>query len=89
MRFAWIRENTPTEEPVTQDSNKMLSTLRAAYNAVFWIFLLPFIFAKINYSFGFIAFTLVILVRLVINLYVNNFRDFTPEQFESYPFRIP
>ena len=89
MRFAWIRENTPEGETSPAEGTPLISILRGLYNAVFWIFLLPFIFANINYSFGFVAFSLVILVRLVINLYVNNFQNFTPQKYESYPFRIP
>jgi len=43
----------------------------------------------IDYSTGFIAFTVVILVRLVLNVYTNNFLDLTPEGYDRYPFRIP
>jgi hypothetical protein len=62
--------------------------IRFAYNAVFWIFLLPFIF-RIDYQVGFIAFAVVIGVRLVLNLVTNNLLDFSPDQYDKYPFRIP
>ena len=65
-----------------------MALIRLAYNAVFWIFLLPF-FTIIDYGTGFIAFTVIIAIRLVLNLYTNNMLDLTPEQYESYPFRIP
>jgi hypothetical protein len=44
---------------------------------------------SIDYKTGFVAFTIVIFVRLVLNLYTNNVLDLTPEQFARYPFRIP
>ena len=58
-----------------------------AYNAAFWIFLLPF-FTTMEYSTGFIAFTVIIFVRLGANLYTNNVLELTLEQYESYPLRI-
>jgi hypothetical protein len=42
-----------------------------------------------EYGTGFIVFTVIILIRLGLNLYTNNILDLTPEQYESYPFRIP
>jgi len=65
-----------------------MAIIRKIYNAVFWIFLLPF-FTIIDYSTGFIVFTVIIGIRLVLNLYTNNLLHLTPEQYESYPFRIP
>ena len=41
------------------------------------------------YGVGFIAFTIVILVRLSLNLYTNNLLEQTPERYDSFPFRIP
>ena len=38
---------------------------------------------------GSLLFTVIIFVRLGANLYTNNVLKFTPEQYESYPFRIP
>ena len=34
-------------------------------------------------------FTVIIAIRLGLNLYTNNLLNLTPEQYESYPFRIP
>lgn len=65
-----------------------LSLIRKAYNIVFWIFLLPF-FTVIEYSTGFLVFTVIIAIRLGLNLYTNNALNLTPEQYDSYPFRIP
>ena len=42
-----------------------------------------------EYSTGFVIFTVIILIRLSLNLYTNNALKLTPEQFDSYPFRIP
>ena len=50
--------------------------------------MLPF-FTTIDYSTGFIMFTVIIFVRLGINLYLNNVLKLKPEQYESFPFRIP
>ena len=57
------------------------------YNAAFWVFLIPF-FTVIDYSTGFIAFTIIIFVRFGLSLYTNNALNLTPDQFENYPFRI-
>jgi hypothetical protein len=88
MRFAWLRENSASYDLVKQGYTHPLALIRKAYNAVFWIFLLPF-FTIIDYSTGFLAFTVIIAIRLGLNLYTNNALDLTPEQYESYPFRIP
>jgi hypothetical protein len=88
MRFAWLRENSANDVFVKQSFNHPLSLIRKAYNTAFWIFLLPF-FTMIDYSTGFLAFTVIIAVRLGLNLYTNNALDLTPEQYESFPFRIP
>ena len=88
MRFAWLRENTANYASVNQAFTHPLSLIRKAYNLAFWIFLIPF-FTAIDYSTGFIAFTVIIAIRLVLNLYTNNMLDLSPRQYESYPFRIP
>jgi hypothetical protein len=88
MRFAWLRENTPEHVPVQQAFLHPLSLIRKAYNLVFWIFLLPF-FTMIEYKTGFVLFTVIIGIRLVLNLYTNNIYKPTLEQYEGYPFRIP
>ena len=88
MRFAWLKENSANYVSVKQASTHPLSLIRKAYNAAFWIFLVPF-FTAIDYSTGFMAFTVIIAVRLSLNLYTNNVLNLTPEQSESYPFRIP
>jgi hypothetical protein len=89
MRFAWLQESAANSELVKQASTHPLALIRTAYNIVFWVFLLPFLLSSIDYGTGFVAFTVVILVRLVLNLYTNNFLDLTSQQFENYPFRIP
>ncbi len=88
MRFAWLRENTSDSTAVQQASTHPLALIRKAYNLAFWIFLLPF-FTTMEYGTGFIVFTVIILARLVANLYTNNLVDFTPEEFERFPVRIP
>lgn len=88
MRFAWLRENSVDNASVQQAFMHPLALIRKAYNTVFWIFLLPF-FTLIDYSTGFLVFTVIIAIRLGLNLYTNNVLDLTPEQYESYPFRIP
>ena len=89
MRFAWLQENSTNAEIIKQASAHPLALIRAAYNLAFWIFLLPFIFSGIDYGSGFVWFTVVIFIRLGLNLITNNFLKLTPQQFENYPFRIP
>lgn len=88
MRFAWLRQNLANYVPVKQVFIHPLALIRFAYNAVFWIFLVPF-FTSMEYSVGFIAFTVIIAIRLISNLYTNNIYKPTLEQYESFPFRIP
>jgi hypothetical protein len=88
VRFAWLREKSANAVWVKQAFTHPLSLIRKTYNTVFWIFLVPF-FTTMEYSTGFIAFTVIILVRLALNLYTNNVLDQTPEQYESFPFRVP
>ncbi len=88
MRFAWLRENSQNYVSVKQGFSHPLALIRKAYNAAFWIFLLPF-FMIIDYSTGFLVFTVIIAIRLGLNLYTNNVLDLTLEQYESFPFRIP
>ena len=88
MRFAWLRENSTDYVSIQQEFTHPLALIRKAYNAAFWIFLLPF-FSTMEYSTGFMAFSVIILVRLALNLYTNNLLGLTPEQYDSFPFRIP
>ena len=88
MRFAWLRENAANYIAIQQSFIHPLSLIRKVYNTVFWIFLLPF-FTIIEFSTGFLVFTVIIAIRLVLNLYTNNALDLSLEQYESYPFRIP
>jgi hypothetical protein len=85
MRFAWLQENSADTVSVKRSVPNLLTHL--AYNAAFWVFLPPF-FTSMTYGTGFIAFTIVIVVRLVLNLYTNNVLNLTPEQFKNFPFRI-
>jgi hypothetical protein len=87
MRFAWIRENAADSSTTIQGQTNKFSLIRMAYNLAFWIFLIPFLSKRIDYSFGFIAFAIVIAVRLVLNLYTNNLLKQMPEQYERFPFR--
>jgi hypothetical protein len=88
MRFAWLKENSEDHVAVQQAFTHPLSLIRKAYNLVFWIFLLPF-FTAMQYSTGFIVFSVIILIRLVANLYTNNVLDLTPEEYDAFPLRIP
>ncbi len=88
MRFAWLRKNSANNVLVKQSITHPLTLIRYAYNIVFWIFLLPF-FTTMEYSTGFMALTVIIFVRLGLNLYTNNILNLTPEQFTRFPFRVP
>ena len=87
MRFAWLRQHTPDFVSAKQRFPHPLWLVRFVYNAVFWVFLLPF-FTAIDYGAGFVAFAVVILLRFIANTYTNNVLDLTPQQYEAYPFRI-
>jgi hypothetical protein len=87
MRFAWLRSNAADDTPVSQGCLNPLAMIRFAYNAVFWVFLIPFL-TRMEYGTGFILFTVIIFVRLLLNLYTNHVLA-RPEQYESFPFRIP
>jgi len=56
-----------------------------AYKAAFWIVILLTFIKTIDYSTGFIAFTVIILVRLGANLLLNDVLEL--EQAGSFPFR--
>ena len=88
MRFAWLKKNSDNYVSVKQGCGHPLALVRMAYNIAFWVFLLPFL-TTMEYSTGFIVFTAIIFVRLGANLYANNVLKLTPEQFESFPFRLP
>jgi hypothetical protein len=86
VRFAWLRRNSVNDNSGKQGLTPPLNLIRFAYNAVFWIFLLPF-FTAMAYGTGFIVFTIIIFVRLGANLYANNASIVTPEQYARFPFR--
>lgn len=88
MRFAWLREKTGDHASVQQAFTHPLALIRRVYNLAFWVFLLPF-FTMIEDSTGFLLFSVIIGVRLVLNLYTNNMLEQTPEQYDRFPFRIP
>ena len=90
MRFAWQRENSANNVSVNQGfTNPLNRMVFWIYNGVFWIVILLTFIKIIHYSTGFIAFTVIIIVRLGVNLYTNNVLELTPEQFENFPYRIP
>ena len=88
MRFAWLREQSGDLEKVRQSPTDPRWIIRFFYNLVFWIFLLPF-FGVIDYSTGFVLYSIVIFTRMFFNIYTNNIYKPTFEQYEEFPFRIP
>ena len=86
MRFAWLKKNSADYVSVKQGFTHPLALIRMAYNIAYWVFLLPFL-TTIDYSTGFIVYTVNILVRLGANLYIN-LLNLKPEQFDSFPLRI-
>ena len=59
----------------------------AAYNLVWFVPIVLSFIGTIDYSTGFMAFTVITVVRLSTNLLLNNVLKLTPEQFESFPYR--
>ena len=53
----------------------------------FLAFLIPF-FTPMSYGTGFVVFAAILLIRFTANPYVN-LRDFTPVQYNAFPYRIP
>ena len=86
MRFAWLKKNSADYVSVKQGFTHPLALIRMAYNIAYWVFLLPFL-TTIDYSTGFIVYTVNILVRLGANLFIN-LLNLKPEQFDSFPLRI-
>ena len=82
-----VKQNSANHVSVKQGFTHPLSLIRKVYNAAFWVFLIPF-FTVIDYGTGFVAFTIIIFIRFGLSLYTNNVLNLTPEQYESYPFRI-
>lgn len=87
-RFAWLQKKSANDGSlVKQGYAHPLALIRLAYNAAFWVFLLPFV-TTMDSHVGFVAFTFVIGVRFALSLYTNNIANLTSEQFDRYPFRI-
>ena len=88
MRFAWERENSTDGDTFHKGfTNPVNRVLFFIYNLVYWLPIVLTVFKVVDYRTGFIGFALIILVRLVANLYANNF--LTAESFENFPFRSP
>ena len=83
MRFAWLRKNSSNYVSVNQGCT--FSLIKMTYNALFLIPILLAFMKTIEFRPGFIAFTIVIMVRLGANLFLNNVLD--PEQAERFPFQ--
>jgi len=83
MRFAWLRKNSANYVSAKQGCTHQL--IRMAYNAAWWIPVLLTLTKTIGYRTGFVAFTVITVVRLAANLYLNNV--LTPEQVEGFPLR--
>ena len=87
MRFAWFRDNSPDKDSIKMGFNNPLTRMIFwAFNAVFWIFLLPF-FTPLEYSTAIVAFGLIIGIMLISNLYANNVLQL--EEYGTFPLRIP
>ena len=85
MRFAWLRENSPNEVSIKQSSISRLVYI--LYNAVYWVpIILPFL-GIIDYQTGSYLLTAVLLIRLLANLYRNNFLSLP--QAEVFALRSP
>ena len=86
MRFAWLRRKLARGTPIRQAYSLPITFIRTAYNAAFWVFLVPF-FTAMDFSLGFITMTVIVLLRLGANLYANHVIKSQPEQFQRFAFR--
>lgn len=85
MRFAWLQKNSAADAPGRQSFiNRLTLTL---YNLAWWVpILLPFT-KTIDYPTGTIMFTAITLIRLIANVYRNNFLPL--DRAVSFPLRSP
>jgi hypothetical protein len=82
MRFAWQRKKAGQVSVKQSTTNRLI---HITYSVVFWIpIILPFT-KVIDYNTGFIAFAVIVLVRAIANLYVNNVLK--SEKAEYFPLR--
>ena len=84
MRFAWLRENSSQQAPLENNASRLIFI---AYNLLWWVPVVLTIAGVIDYRAGFIAFSLITLIRSAANLYRNNALD--PLQAEVFPLRSP
>ena len=85
MRFAWEREKSGNTATLEQGFVSRL--IYIAYNVIYFIIILLPIFGIIEYSTGFMAFFVFILIRAAANMYRNNVLEL--EQAEVFPLRSP
>ena len=85
MRFAWLRDNSTHDVSVKPGFTNQLIFL--TYNIVFWIPVVLSLVKAIDYGTGLLAFTVIIVLRAIANLYRNNVLK--PEQAQNFPFRAP
>jgi hypothetical protein len=85
MRFAMLRVNSVTNEPVKQSFTRRL--IYIAYNIIWWLPIVLPLIKVIDYRTGFISFLIVTIFRAFANLYRNNI--LTPEQAENFSLRAP
>ena len=88
MRFAWFRDQRSGYVSQVQPFPHPAFWSRLLYNAVFWVFLLPFV-TPMSYGTAFLVFIAVIAFRAARNVYHNNVMPQTPEAFDRSPLRIP
>ena len=87
MRFAWLRKKSSTSASTKSEPNPFLKLIMVAYNIIWWIPILLPIVRVIDYRTGFIAFLVITVVRVVVNLLRNNYLK--PEQAEHFALRSP
>lgn len=57
------------------------------HNLLYWFFLVPF-FTAMPYGTGFAVYTAILFSRFLANTWIN-IRDFSWQEYQRYPLRIP
>lgn len=85
MRFAWLRNNTESDETPEMTGTDRL--LLVGYNFVWWIPVFLPILGIVSYRAGTLGFLLITVIRAAINVYRNNI--LTLDRAARFPLRIP
>ncbi len=85
MRFAWLREQQGSDEPIRESTAGKIITI--VYNVVWWLPLVLVLTRAIDYRAGSIGMFAITMLRAAANVYRLNVLK--GEQAEGFPLRAP